>query len=313
MYNCNNLVVKKYLQLLGVRGYEVVKRGLIDVKGKGQMETYFVMGRQQGRPQTFQRQPSHYSTLAAVVYAMAQTRKKHTGHTRNYSLMACDIFYYYCISAGSSVLGRARTQQKIDVGKKIFNYSSMRIPHRTPAYPIRRNTTRANQRNMHARSQPNMRQLGSGSQLENMKSYKSLDKDIITNNKMMISQSAPHTPVSAPNHNDGSIFKSVPRLLSEPMVGYRSKSSSPATKTSKLERNSPHLIDKREINSEMSDSFKVRSLGPTVPVHSSPKHKKDMKFFLKSPLIKRDTKIQLERSSSKDKTERINSVDGTHV
>jgi adenylate cyclase 8 len=83
--------VPKYTaQLLGVRGYEVKKRGLIEVKGKGQMETYFVMGRHQGRPPSFQRQPSHYSTLAAVVYAMAQTRRKHTGHTRKYSVVTKD-------------------------------------------------------------------------------------------------------------------------------------------------------------------------------------------------------------------------------
>ncbi|KAH0819801.1 hypothetical protein GEV33_002990 [Tenebrio molitor] len=167
---------------------------------------------------------------------------------------------------------------------------------------------------MHARSQPNMRQLGSAGHLENMKAYKSMDKEITVNNisKMMVSQSAPHTPVSAPNHTEGPVFKSVPRLLSEPTVGGRSKSSSPATKTSKLERNSPHMLDKRA-DSEMSDSFKVRSLGPSVPVHS-PKHtaRKDMKFFLKSPLIKRDTKIQLERATSKEKPERINSLDGTH-
>lgn len=57
-------------------------RGIIEVKGKGQMETYFVLGRQTGRPPCVQRQPSHYSSLAAVVYAMAQTRRKVTGNTR---------------------------------------------------------------------------------------------------------------------------------------------------------------------------------------------------------------------------------------
>lgn len=65
-----------------MRGYEVKKRGVIDVKGKGPMETYFVIGKQHGKPANFQRQPSHYSTLAAVMYAMAQTRRKHTGYTR---------------------------------------------------------------------------------------------------------------------------------------------------------------------------------------------------------------------------------------
>lgn len=70
--------------MLGVRGYEMKKRGIIDVKGKGLMETYFVIGRQVTRPPSFQRQPSNYSTLAAVVYALAQTRKKHTGNTRKF-------------------------------------------------------------------------------------------------------------------------------------------------------------------------------------------------------------------------------------
>lgn len=66
-----------------MKGYELKKRGLIDVKGKGRMETFFVVGRQVKRPPSFQRQPSQYSSLAAVMYALHQTRKKHTGHTRN--------------------------------------------------------------------------------------------------------------------------------------------------------------------------------------------------------------------------------------
>lgn len=50
-------------------------------------------------------------------------------------------------------MGRAKSQQKGDsFGKKIFpNYSSMRISHRTPANPVRRNTTRAHRCNLHAR------------------------------------------------------------------------------------------------------------------------------------------------------------------
>lgn len=75
-------IINITLQILGVRGYELKKRGIVDVKGKGLMETYFVIGRQVKRPPSFQRQPSHYSSLAAVVYALAQTRRKHTGNTR---------------------------------------------------------------------------------------------------------------------------------------------------------------------------------------------------------------------------------------
>lgn len=55
------------------------------MKGKGPMETYFVMGRLNGRPPCFQRQPSQYTSLAAVVYAISQSRRKHTGNTRNFN------------------------------------------------------------------------------------------------------------------------------------------------------------------------------------------------------------------------------------
>lgn len=160
-----------------------------------------------------------------------------------------------------------------------------------------------------------MRQLaGSGSHLEYLRSGKSIEKDVTVNNlSKMVSQSAPHTPVSAPNHSEGAIFKSVPRLFSEPMVGSKSKSPVHTTKTSRLERNSPRLSERKQ--DSLEESFKVRSWGAAVPVHS-PKNlsKKENKFFLKSPLIKRDTRVQLERSNSRDKkVERMQSLDGTHV
>nr|XP_023015323.1 adenylate cyclase type 8-like [Leptinotarsa decemlineata] len=292
-------VPKETAQILGMRGYELKKRGIIDVKGKGQMETYFVIGRQIKRPPSFQRQPSHYSSLAAVVYAVAQTRRKHTGNT-----------------PGSSVFGRARTQQKTEGGKKIINYSSMRVTQKPFGYPVRRNTTRANQKQMHARSQPNMRQLsGSGTYLENMKSMKSIDRDVTSNtlNRMTVSQSAPHTPVSTSNH-DGPVFKSVPRLLSEPIVN-RSKSCSPCTKTSRLERNISILNDKKmEVcTNDSNDTSKAKPTG-VVPVHS-PKHlnKKESKFSLKSPMTRRETKIQLENSMNRETLNKVHSLDGTHV
>lgn len=63
---------------------------------------------------------------------------------RNYSLL-CNV------SAGSGALGRAKTQQHTNENKNIINYSSMRITRKPGGYPVRRNTTRANQRTMHAR------------------------------------------------------------------------------------------------------------------------------------------------------------------
>nr|CAI5841533.1 unnamed protein product [Callosobruchus analis] len=285
-------VPKETAQMLGMRGYELKKRGIVDVKGKGLMETYYVTGRQAKRPPSFQRQPSHPSSLAAVVYALAQTRRKHTVHT-----------------PGSAVLGRARTQQRAsDGGRKIINYSSMRLSQRPGGYPIRRNTTRAHQKQMHARSQPNMRQLsGSGTYLENMKSMRSIDQDPIPNNhhKMAVSQSAPHTPVSATSH-EGSIFKSVPRLLSEPIVNslcYRSKSCSPGSKGHRDRKLDSYAND-------LNDSFKIKNTN--VVAAQSPK-KKESKFSLKSPLIKRETKVQVDSSAHRDRLNKVHSLDGTHV
>ncbi|CAH0557313.1 unnamed protein product [Brassicogethes aeneus] len=317
-------VPKETAELL--RGYEIKKRGIVDVKGKGRMETYFVMGKHLGRPHSFQRKPSQYSSLAVVVYAISQSRRKHTGPTlSNYKckIETCKVkndenlnnlpsMHWYGIqdighisnlgdTTGSAVLGRARTQQKHDTKK----YSSMRITHKATGYPVRRNTTRANQRTMHARSQPNMRQLGSGSHLEN----KPMEREITstTINKITISQSAPHTPVSAPNFNETPIFKAVPRLLSEPIVN-RTKSNSPGPRP----KTAP--INVLEKNGEIADIFNVKcSLPPSVHSPKSPKHlaKKESRFSLKSPLYKRETKIQIEHYGNK--INKVNSLDGTHV
>lgn len=172
------------------------------------------------------------------------------------------------------------------------------------------------------RSQPNMRQLGSAGHLESTKSYKSIDRDTpsIIIPRMMISQSAPHTPVSVPSHPD-SFYKSVPRLLSEPNVGCRTKNSSPGVKSidsKKSDRASPFILDNKkldnlEVNLEGVESFKsFKSPNMCVPVHS-PKNltKRDSKFILKSPLVKRETKVQIENNCSK--VDRKKSLDGTNV
>lgn len=64
--------------VLCVRGFCFETRGLVDVKGKGQMETYLVVGKEIGSPAGVQRQPSSRSSLAAVVYGMVRARRKHT-------------------------------------------------------------------------------------------------------------------------------------------------------------------------------------------------------------------------------------------
>lgn len=154
-----------------------------------------------------------------------------------------------------------------------------------------------------------MRQLGSGSHLENTKSYKSIDRDTTIGNisRIAVSQSAPHTPVSAPNHTDSSNLKTVPRLLSEPLVS--AKNPSPGNKSLdckslKLEhRPSPRLEKKTESvdnSSEVMDSVKVcRAASVCVPVHSPRfKVKRNGSFNLKSPLFKKETKVQMENNGT---------------
>lgn len=162
-----------------------------------------------------------------------------------------------------------------------------------------------------------MRQLGSGSQLESSKFYsKSIDRDTTIGHisRMAISQSAPHTPVSAPNH-DVNIIKTVPRLLSEPLVS--AKNPSPGSKSldckvSKSQRVSPFLEKKRDEEiGEGSEGTKVsRAASVCVPIHS-PKHviKKESKFSLK-----RNTKIKMEDNGGPpEKITRMNAFDGTDV
>lgn len=64
-------------------------RGLVAVKGKGEMETYYVLGRSMGEFGGFARQPSQHASLAAVVYGMVQARRRQNTvkrpHSREFS------------------------------------------------------------------------------------------------------------------------------------------------------------------------------------------------------------------------------------
>ncbi|XP_052133041.1 adenylyl cyclase 78C-like [Frankliniella occidentalis] len=71
-------VPKETAQVLEARGFLLQPRGLVEVKGKGRMETSYVVGRRAGRAAGFQRQASQYSSLAAVVYGMVQARRRQT-------------------------------------------------------------------------------------------------------------------------------------------------------------------------------------------------------------------------------------------
>lgn len=63
-------------QILNARGYSVEYRGMVAVKGKGEMETYFVNGKG-GPPRGFIRQPSQHNSWAVMVLGVVQSRKRY--------------------------------------------------------------------------------------------------------------------------------------------------------------------------------------------------------------------------------------------
>lgn len=93
--------------LLRDKGYTCVPRGEINVKGKGIMFTYWVLGKNEsvsrltspticpaGIPSSstptsmsLQRQTSNHSSLAAVVYGIMQATKRNTPSTRKFSYL----------------------------------------------------------------------------------------------------------------------------------------------------------------------------------------------------------------------------------
>ncbi|XP_026298874.1 adenylate cyclase type 8-like isoform X2 [Apis mellifera] len=63
-------------RFLESRGYQTQKRGLIEVKGKGTMETYFVLGKGTLQQESSTKHTARCRSLAAVVYGVVQARRK---------------------------------------------------------------------------------------------------------------------------------------------------------------------------------------------------------------------------------------------
>ncbi|XP_062563434.1 adenylyl cyclase 78C [Armigeres subalbatus] len=124
--------------LLQTKGYTCVQRGEVNVKGKGLMLTYWVLGMNisasqltspalmpAGVPQvqtpSLQRQTSQHSSLAAVVFGMMQASKRSNHNTTP----------------------TATPSPKTRFGRRGSTFSSVRLSQKVPSNnPIRRNTTR---------------------------------------------------------------------------------------------------------------------------------------------------------------------------
>uniref|UniRef100_A0A146MB14 adenylate cyclase n=6 Tax=Lygus hesperus TaxID=30085 RepID=A0A146MB14_LYGHE len=70
-------VPKHTATMLIERGYNMEYRGFVNVKGKGEMETFFVMGRGDAQEEAIPKPTVQHASLAAVVYGMVQARRRH--------------------------------------------------------------------------------------------------------------------------------------------------------------------------------------------------------------------------------------------
>ncbi|XP_045472864.1 adenylyl cyclase 78C-like isoform X1 [Harmonia axyridis] len=238
-------VPKHTAQILAVRGYDVRRRGVIEVKGKGFMETYFVNGRQIGKPPIFQRQPSHHNSLTAVVYAM---KKKQNNNSSG-------------IGSGKVKLVPRNREKKISIS------SSMRISSRTSGFPVRRNTTRTNQKKIPEKSTPITRRFGTlGVTSGNKRAFSGID-DVNSNNRDGGSQSAQLTPVSR------SPFLEVAGRIVSTKVD-RSSSTEAKRLTIPIIQDSSSLSNKSSFTKEPRETLDEESLktykskSPIAPVHS---------------------------------------------
>ncbi|XP_017881980.1 adenylate cyclase type 8 isoform X3 [Ceratina calcarata] len=69
-------VPQEIARFLESRGYQTQKRGLVEVKGKGTMETYFVLGKGSMQQEGTTKHTTRCRSLAAVVYGVVQARRK---------------------------------------------------------------------------------------------------------------------------------------------------------------------------------------------------------------------------------------------
>ncbi|BES95747.1 Adenylate cyclase [Nesidiocoris tenuis] len=70
-------VPKHTATMLIERGYLMEYRGFVAVKGKGEMETFFVLGRGDAEEDSTPKPTIQHASLAAVVYGMVQARRRH--------------------------------------------------------------------------------------------------------------------------------------------------------------------------------------------------------------------------------------------
>ncbi|XP_065212348.1 adenylyl cyclase 78C-like isoform X3 [Planococcus citri] len=189
-------VPKDTAKILSRRGYNVEYRGLVAVKGKGEMETYFVNGRD-GAPTGFVRQPSQHNSLAAVVFGMVQSRKRHQTVKRHSNKDG----HASGLSRAKSHHVHSRSQYISDTNPnpRLVSFSSFRLSNRSFGNPLRRSTVKggrhrsANHQRTQTRSYSNIHQLT----VDTASARSMSSSNGLIRSASYLQHSAPHTPLTS--------------------------------------------------------------------------------------------------------------------
>uniref|UniRef100_A0A1B6EMX3 adenylate cyclase n=1 Tax=Cuerna arida TaxID=1464854 RepID=A0A1B6EMX3_9HEMI len=188
-------IPKETAMMLTARGYQLEYRGLVPVKGKGEMETYYVVGRAAGTQGAFTRTPSQHASLAAVVYGMVQARRRQNTvkrtHTQSGGLSRTKSQH----SSSSRGVFESSLSPKSG-GNRLVNFRSFRMSQQSTPNPVRRHNTSRPSRQVsepadesHTRSYQNIRQLSVDPKLL------SRTNQGLLSSLQLVQRSAPQTPL----------------------------------------------------------------------------------------------------------------------
>ena len=119
---------QKVALIVNERGYAVKERGIINVKGKGNMKTFFILGRKISR-RIGRGSGAANNNLAEVVYGMVRARRRRTFRDRDKKDKDPERLESR-ERESSSNLDRDSDQEHSKSGKK--NDSSLKLSRRNP-------------------------------------------------------------------------------------------------------------------------------------------------------------------------------------
>ncbi|KAH8380471.1 hypothetical protein KR009_010919, partial [Drosophila setifemur] len=179
-------------EMLCSRGYTCVKRGEINVKGKGMMTTFYVhpkgitesqlispvrmpAGIPLAQTPNLQRQTSHHGSFSAVVFGMLQASKRSTAiaGTRESQLRVNSILKIMTLNS----LATGTPSPQIRRGHRGSTFSSVRLSQKsTTVNPVRRNTTRVRGRSYRQKKSSSNNSIVTQASSSYMPSFRRIDQ-----------------------------------------------------------------------------------------------------------------------------------------